>query len=363
MSNSKVSKKTGNSKRNTPQPLHCDKFEKSRLSYTELDTENERIKSQFISYPRYTDEKYGENSFVFQTDWMKITQYGLPSLGEYYKTDSERNFLKVPLDPNQDGCNSLENMLTQVDEYTEENKKNILGKFAKLYTYQPIVREPASLDDLITDDDEDEDKKKPKDNKVRFKYCKMKLDTTYPDGEIKTNLYVRDSETDKPTYTPVSNATQLSEYVNWGSEVRMIVMVNKLWAAKNKDKSGTRSYGTAMKILQLEVKPRQSTGSIRNQFSRYAFDDDNEDDSDESNDSTEDASVDDDDLDAGVDEEDNEDNDDDDDDNDEDEGDDEDDEDDDENEEADEEAVEDESSEEVVKPTKKKKNKSKSSKK
>jgi hypothetical protein len=339
---SKSVKKTSSSEKKTKTKVKLDEFDVTKVKFEEIDMKMKGQK-QGIGYVRYV-YPHGKNNFVLQVDAINMTQYGIPKK-EW--VEGKRTNFTIPFDPEQEGCNSLENMLTQVDEYTEENKKEILGKFAKLYTYQPIVRESANLDDLITDDD-DEDKKKTTEDKVRFKYCKMKLDTTYPDCEIKTGVYVRDPETDKATYTPVANATQLSDYVNWGSEVRMIVMVNKLWAAKNKDKSGTRSYGTTMKILQLDVKPRQSSGSIRNQFSRYAFDDsDNSDEEDdEANDSTEDASVEDD-LDAGVEEEVEEVEEDDDDEAEEEEAD------------EDEEEEEEESSEEVVKPKKKKKSKSK----
>lgn len=280
------------SQKKSSAPVHCGKFDASRYSYTELEVENERNKAQMISYPRYTNTNGSDGGFVFQTDWIKFTQYGLPKKGtkpgDYYMDDKDRCFLKVPLDRSQESCVQLENMLMEIDKYNVKNIEAILKNFAdqkkvspakaaKLFTYQPAVRSPQDDDDLgeVTDGkNNSKDAGKPKTE--RFKYCKMQFNSSYPEKTILTQVYIRDGE--KITEVSPKSATELEDLgLGWGCQVRMIVMINKLWAAKSANQqTKTRSYGVSMKIMQLEIIPREKQGSIKEQFSRYAFIDEEE---------------------------------------------------------------------------------------
>jgi len=276
-----------NSKRkNVIPPVYCPNFSVDNFSYTEMEIDNERNKAQMIAYPRYNHPGKGENSFIFQTDWIQLTQYGLPrkgvNPGDFYMDDKERTFLKIPLDPNQESCVQLENMLQEIDDHNEANKAEIFKSFAaskkttgakaaKLFTYQSIVRSPQVDDDFGNLGGDGEKKEK-------FKYCKMQFTTSYPDRNITSGVFIRKEGADVPknervTEVNVSTASDLeAEGLGWGAKVRMIVMVNKLWAAKSKNaQTKTRGFGVTMKILQLEVVPREKSGSIREQFSRYAF--------------------------------------------------------------------------------------------
>ena len=131
---SKNQSKKSNKRKSVP-PVQCANFKGANLSYTEMEIENERNKAQMISYPRYTHPS-GENSLIFQTDWIELTQYGLPRKGEnpgdFYMNDTDRTFLKMPLDPNQQSCVDLESMLQAIDDY---NLKNIT-KFSQHSLHQ-----------------------------------------------------------------------------------------------------------------------------------------------------------------------------------------------------------------------------------
>ena len=268
--------------RGNVQPILCNQFDPKHFSFTELDKKNERSKSQFIAYPRYNYPGSGENSFIFQTPRIKITNYGLPSnKSEYYKDDTKRNFVKVPFDTSQEGCKTLFDMLTKIDKISLKKKKDIFGKHEKLFEYQPIVRKPIETDDLI-DDDEDEDKPKKKSVEDKPKYCKMKLNVSYPDQEITTIVFTKNTDKKCPPHErrvqrSVKTATDLQEYLTFGSHVRFIVMVNKLWATKTKkDGSSKRQYGVALKIMQMEIEPRSKMGSMNDVFNKWAFVDDGE---------------------------------------------------------------------------------------
>ena len=48
---------------------------------------------QLVSYP-----SYNSGSLYLQFPWIKLYTYGIPRLGEYYKTDDDRSHLRLPLD-------------------------------------------------------------------------------------------------------------------------------------------------------------------------------------------------------------------------------------------------------------------------
>ena len=70
-------------------------FDISKLYFTTLE-ENDRSKGQKIAYPRY--EHNNEYPLLIQFPWFQLSSYGIPRLGEYYKDDSQRLFIKIPLD-------------------------------------------------------------------------------------------------------------------------------------------------------------------------------------------------------------------------------------------------------------------------
>jgi len=251
-------------------PLFCDEVDPTNLTFTELDPKNERSKAQMVAFGKY---KYpnAESNLVFQTGPIKLTQYGIPSLGEYYKTDDQRSYIKVPFDTTQEACVELENMLTSIDDHVENDKEAILKKFAKLYTYSKIVREAHSADDFgeLVEDGKAKPVKTADPSKEKFRYCKMKFDATYPEKNIKTIIYVKQTDGTRKR-VEANTVTEVAEYIKWGSTVRCLVMLNKLWAAKNKDENGTRKFGLSLKLVQVEVTPREG-GAPREDFSAFAF--------------------------------------------------------------------------------------------
>ena len=174
-------------------------------------------------------------------------------------------------------------MLSSIDEYVQNNNLTLLGsmagpqgKFLKLFKYQPIVRDPPEIDETAEEMEANADKKKYPDRE-RFKYAKFKLNVTYPDNKICTTFFIKSADpnsTEAPREERFETASQLEDYVRWGSKIRCIVMANKFWAAKSKNATGTRPYGVSFKILQMQIIPREVMGSVSKVFSTYAFDND-----------------------------------------------------------------------------------------
>lgn len=259
-------------------PFTVDKFNIEKFSLTELES-NARSKAQLIAYPRY-----GEGMAVFQTPEFTISQYGIVPIGDYAKEDKDRTTLKLPLDPEQEACMQLQtNIFEPLDNHMEDpaTQKEIfkapnLEKVRKTFKYKSIIREPQETESI---DDPKEQSDKPKRQKCKF--WKAKLDTDFETGRLRTSVFVRDPENPdaKPELKKVETVTDLERYMPWGSKVRFIVMMNKLWAEKNpKGTEKNRQYGISFKVLSIETTPRETGGgSLRDLVQQYAFrDEDNE---------------------------------------------------------------------------------------
>jgi hypothetical protein len=129
--------------------------------------------------------------------------------------------------------------------------------------YSPIIKVPKETDD--------ED-----DNKVKFDKMKINLDINYNTGEINTKVYTKENNDAKAIARDVKTIEDLEKYFTYGSQIRLILMVNKLWAAKTDIGGYGRLYGAGFKVLQMEIIPRENT-SVKQEFKSNQFDSDSED--------------------------------------------------------------------------------------
>lgn len=252
------------------------KFETNRLTFTELQ-ENDRSKGQLIAYPRFDHPSLGENQpLMLQMPWIKLDAYGIPREGEYYKSDYERAFVKTPVRAEDEGSEvaAFAEKLKEIDELygSDDMKKKLFGKKAKKYKYTPILRFPE-----IDEDDENADKKPP--------YCKLKLDLSWPDNEVKTQIYnsVLDPDTDKRKRNKVECSTvdDVSENVRYLSTVRFIIRPIKMWAQPAK--KADPGYGIIWKIIKAEVQPSENGGNklYKSYYNNNTFIDSDDDDDDD----------------------------------------------------------------------------------
>ncbi len=126
----------------------------SRLNFTDLE-ENQRSKGQKIAYPRYDHPQTGADSPLFiQFPWIALDSYGIPKLGEFYTDDTQRSFVKIPLDQSNSEIQQFSNMLKEIDAKlgSDEFKEKMFGAKASKYEYQPIFREPQEEDDSVKKD-------------------------------------------------------------------------------------------------------------------------------------------------------------------------------------------------------------------
>lgn len=228
-----------------------DKFEADRLSFTPLE-DNERSKGQKIAYPRYNHPELGENQpLCIQGPWITLDNYGVPQLGEYYKEEKDRAFLKMPLDMANKEVVTMVEELSKIDKRygSNEFKTESFGKNSKKYTFQPTVRYPP-------EDEESE--------VVRPPYMKLKLDLTWPDSNVKTEVIkseVLDSGKRAREKVPIETVGDFAAQVGYMCKFRPIFRPVKMWAHQIKSVSNPQ-YGVVYKLLKIEVEPNKSNTNL-----------------------------------------------------------------------------------------------------
>ena len=262
--------------------IKFNKFTPSMVNFTDLE-ENKRSKGQKIAYVRY-----GDKQPFLQTPEIQLETYGIPRAGEYYKEDSQRSFIKVPL--NEEFSTDVKTFKQKLEELdtimdSDSMREKIFGskKSAKGWVYQPLVRE--SMQQTIEDSDSDsdgEDTKASTSAQFRPPYFKAKLKTNYESGAVETVVYKK--ENGDRLKQKVKTLTELESLVTYRSTIRLVVMPNKLWAMKNMQ---GKKYGLALKITHLEVEP-----ITRSSMKEYVEGDAFLDSDDEGNESDEDWDID-----------------------------------------------------------------------
>jgi hypothetical protein len=234
----------------------------SQVNFTDLE-ENTRSKGQRISYIRYTSPDSGSEIPLFiQFPWIHLSSYGVPKLGEYYTDDSQRSFVKVPLDQSVPEVKQLSDMLRKLDDKlgSVEFKEKMFGTKASKYEYQPIFRMPQ-------EEDEDTKKDTKKDYGPRHPYMKLKIDTTYPDNQVKSIVFTSVMEGSKRVRTKVDGVKSVDDFAShvcWMSRIRPIARPVKLWAQAANKKDPT--YGLTFKIAKTEVEPPAKSNSNVKQY-------------------------------------------------------------------------------------------------
>lgn len=244
------------------------KFNVKYLSFTKLE-ENSRSKGQMIAYPRYDPTNSGKEGPLFlQSPWIKLYTYGVPRLGEFYKTDADRAHLRVPFDLTNPEIAEFAEKMKSIDEFlgSPEQMEAMLGKKSKKYKYNPIYREGQ---DQTNDDSDDDEKEKKKDAPPRPPYMKIKLDTTWPDNNVKTQIYnsILNKDSGKRTRTKVENINTVDDFANavrFLSNVRLMFRPVKYWAHGTSKKDP--ECGVVFKLIKVEVEPNQTSNSMYKQI-------------------------------------------------------------------------------------------------
>lgn len=245
---------------------NCNFFDISNFSLTELS--NDLNANQRISFPKYDyDNDNKKMNFIFKTNLIKITAYGIPPLNQnYYPTDKHRNFIKIPHDPTQTSCNELFALLGKIDTYmtTAETKQTLFGNNAHKYRYNPLIKTPHQQ--------EDEDG-----NVVgyqKFNYCKVNFCTDHNTGNLKTSAFRKKNNGDVQLFENMKTVSDLNEYLRWSSTARFAITINKMWANKKPIGSQSIDYGLTLKCLQTVIIEPEPVYNNQYFEKNFIFDDD-----------------------------------------------------------------------------------------
>ena len=219
-------------------------FHNDKLQFTELE-ENTRTKGQKIAYPRYGADD--ESTPSIQLPWILMDTMGIPSICEYYPDDSKRDFVKIPLNQTDPELKKMTEQFQELDELlgSQEMREKVFGDKASKYEYQPIIR---ALE-------EQEPKKDSKYKRPSYPfYMKVKLDTVYGDGKLKSKVFLSEMKDGKRVRTSVeiNSIDELSKQL-WLNKIRPVVRMTKLWAQPPNKKGA--SYGVTFKLVRVEVEP------------------------------------------------------------------------------------------------------------
>ena len=190
-----------------------------------------------LEYLNFEEVKVGNNNtFVkptyehedfpcLQFPWLTLSSFGVPQKGQYTKEDKQRMFIKVPIE-----MGDLYSQLMNIDEKMRKNiidlsNLHIFGS-SLTYEYEPLLKY---------------------DVKQNITYIKVKLDTSYPDDKILTEVWHLGDDT--KGLCQIDNIDAFAKCVPFKSEIRMLIKVSKLWVVNKK-------YGLTITLKKIQVKPR-----------------------------------------------------------------------------------------------------------
>ena len=267
--------------------------------------------AQPMAFINYNDPNLqSKNKILVQSGRIKMTSGGIPPLDKdnpnakgYYPNNSKREFIKIPLDPEQDACIELRKHLEEADKWagSEEMRKKLFGSGWKKYVYTPCIKSPKFDEEEDDSNDKKGKKEKPKfvtakdgrEYRVRsgkdgkeymvMDFVKMKFnilinkkdsklgnkkskndddDDDDNNGQeeriIKTKIKKVLGKNNKKTID-VKSISDIAKEIRYQSEIRFIFYYNKIWANKIASQgTDIKPYGLGLKIMSIEYTPGKS---------------------------------------------------------------------------------------------------------
>jgi len=251
-------------------------FNIDNLKIHEIDTESGNDKIPYFAKVTYAYDGKTQKPLLIVTDSIVISKGGIPGLdGQNRVTDSDREYMYMPYDTNQDACNDLFHILKQIDDKMEEEigvKKNS-DKFVR--TKNPDKQK--SIDELayswpLIGQSQPDTEKYP--NATPYHRCKMQFWKKYEKDqqasepkEILTELYIGKSDEREPIKTVGEFAAQIP----LKSKCRFIIQLTKIWISRNKKKGNAgkfRECGLSLCMKQIYLEEKGDPSGGENQFKR-----------------------------------------------------------------------------------------------
>ncbi|AKI80238.1 hypothetical protein QJ850_gp461 [Acanthamoeba polyphaga mimivirus] len=246
---------------------------------------------QWNAWLNYQDPNLNSNTkMLFQTKTIELKHHGIPRIGEgddaFIKSDADREYIKIPLTPEEPGCKELEQQFQALDEYfsSDEMCTKLFGKRANGYKYVTCVKTPKIKDDSDSDsDDEDNKKKKKKNTKNKgkqedpVKFIKAKFNMIQDNGKKINRTKLIKSSGGKKEEINADTITEIANEVRFLSKTKYIILVNRIWAAKSALPGAEKKmYGLGVKVLAIEYTPGTSSGLNSKNLAFMSDDEDEE---------------------------------------------------------------------------------------
>lgn len=267
--------------RSSDKKYNLDEVDVSNIEVTDF-FEDGQQPTAFVNYG-----SSGDKLFV-KCKKIKLVQGGVPRLSkegdnQYIKSDDDRKYMKIPIDPSQPSSVELGKFVEKLDEKfgSEEMRIKLFGKkFANNYMYSPAIKVPQNNDE--EEEEDSDDGKKSKKNKKTTGKQKVKKDVRM--NVIRMNFHFTKDENSKDSKivgtrlirvgsdgcydVPVKTMTDVFDEIPWKSDIQIIFQVFKVWKTKNKIQ-GNKLYGIGFKIIVIRYTP--SSGSSMNQIKTMDF--------------------------------------------------------------------------------------------
>jgi hypothetical protein len=224
----------------------------------------------FVNYNASADKK----RTIFQTGKIKIIKGGIPRLTtdedkkNHTPNDSKREFMRIPLDPEQPACVELKEALDKIQTWLEDKdtKSLLFGKNAKKYKAMEIYNstDPNKLgddsDDEDKDDDEEEEEVKPFIPTAKFRFD---MEVKGENRKIKTAFCV--NQDGKKSKISFDSVTEAAENITYLSDTIIGFTISRIWAG-DAPMAGMKHlpYGIILKMLKLQYTPGMMSSSVNN---------------------------------------------------------------------------------------------------
>ena len=183
--------------------------------------ENNYIKGMSLSYPKYENHK----EVCLQSPWILLNKYGIPKINQYNKTDEDRTYIKLPLEPNNETINFIEYFKNLDNKFnTPEFRKNM--KINDKYIYIPIIK-----------------------NNDKTQSMNIKFKTDYETKNILTKVFIEDAPIE------FDNINELSKIISLNCKIRCVMRVSKLWVS-----SSLKKYGLTYEMLRCQIIEKSDVG-------------------------------------------------------------------------------------------------------
>lgn len=221
---------------------------------TDVEFSNIRVSElhKNLSQPTaFIEYKYDDNIFSrldVQIEPIILTSYGVPSRNDkFYSSDACRNFIKIPLDPNQEEYIKLRKHLEAADVWagSDEIRKKLFGSRWKKYIYHPVIKSftPCEEEEIINTN--------KKQRLIKMDYVKMKLDLEKSVDNVFNVKQIFNNSLNR--YINPCTLDHLTSQIKYMSKIKILFSYNKIWCSQSPlIESNKFMYGLGLKIQHIE---------------------------------------------------------------------------------------------------------------